>query len=623
MSALFPLLRVTSLIMISWLAWWLVFAGWGMLFLRACGRRVRGAESLIGAFWIGWSLTLPFLTVWHFFRRVDGAAALVVIAIGLTGHILVLLRNNTGSAGVHARSSLGLRTASSAPRCRPPSRLISLFAVEARLQPFSFSWGRISFILVFLALAFLVADHSLMSPLNFDTGLYHLQAMRWIESYAVVPGLGNLHGRLAFNQSYFLYAALLDAGPWHGLAHYWVTGLFPLTLIAQLLLKLTGRSRRGENPTRRLFWLLLAVPVYSQVNNYNLSSPSPDLPVFILSVVLALELLDLLMLSPAATRTVPHRVLKIVLIALAGITVKFNFVALGGLASALALGVGAARLLRRHKRPAVRRLLLAFSLCGAAFLIPWAARDLVLSGYVGYPLPWFTLPLRWRIPLPAVLEEKDVIYGFARDPCESLKSIWPLQSWSWFPDWATYVATYQKFDILLPLGLVGVALVVALWQRRRGVAPAARPMGLFMVFPIGALVFWFVTAPHPRFAGGAFWILAAGANAFILARFAPRRPRLMAVLAGAMILLSLRYAPRPMIILAPGPERGFHPTPQVRAVSYVTASGLRVLIPASGWQCWDLPLPCTGYPKRGLSLIEPGNLQAGFKLEGTLHERSS
>ena len=574
MAAILPLLRVTSLIMISWLAWWLVFAGWGILLLRACGRRVRGAQQWIGAFWVGWSLTLPFLTVWHFFRRVDGAAVAVVIAIGLGG--------------------LGTRR---------------LRIADCRLRIDNF---RITGIVIFIALAFLAADHCLLPPCNFDTGLYHLQAMRWIELYAIVPGLGNLHGRLAFNQSYFLYAALLDTGPWHGVAHYWMSGLFPLTLIAQLMLKLAAPRRGYENATRRLFWLLLAVPVVSQVNNVNLAAPSPDLPLFTLALTLALELLDLLLLAPAATRGVPSRVMKIVIIALAGITVKFSFVALGALAAALALGVGVARLWRRRQRVVVR-LLCGTALCGAAILIPWAARDLLLSGHVGYPLPWLTLPLPWRVPLPAVRAEMIEIRGLACDPREVFKP-WPVRGWGWIPRWASYMNTFQKFDLFLPLGMVALAMAMALWQRRRGIAPVgSRSMWLFLALPIPALLFWFFTAPHPRFAGGLFWILAAGANAFILARFGTR---LRVALAVGMVLLSALFAAPTLPFQWPGPERGFPAIPRVEAVPFVTDSGLRLLTSADGWLCWDMPLPCTPYPKRGLRLIERGNVQRGFKIDG-------
>jgi len=45
-------------------------------------------------------------------------------------------------------------------------------------------------------------------PEIYDTGLYHLQAIKWIEEYAVVPGLANLHGRFGFNPNIFTFYAL-------------------------------------------------------------------------------------------------------------------------------------------------------------------------------------------------------------------------------------------------------------------------------------------------------------------------------------------------------------------------------------------------------------------------------
>jgi hypothetical protein len=40
---------------------------------------------------------------------------------------------------------------------------------------------------------------------HFDTGLYYLTTIRWAQDYPVVPGLANLHTRLGFNQSLFLF----------------------------------------------------------------------------------------------------------------------------------------------------------------------------------------------------------------------------------------------------------------------------------------------------------------------------------------------------------------------------------------------------------------------------------
>lgn len=39
---------------------------------------------------------------------------------------------------------------------------------------------------------------------QYDTGLYHLQRVRWAQAYAVVPGLANVDGRFGTNSSFFL-----------------------------------------------------------------------------------------------------------------------------------------------------------------------------------------------------------------------------------------------------------------------------------------------------------------------------------------------------------------------------------------------------------------------------------
>lgn len=43
---------------------------------------------------------------------------------------------------------------------------------------------------------------ALKSPTFVDTYLYHAQAIRWIEEYGVVSGLGNLHNRFAYNSAF-------------------------------------------------------------------------------------------------------------------------------------------------------------------------------------------------------------------------------------------------------------------------------------------------------------------------------------------------------------------------------------------------------------------------------------
>ena len=63
----------------------------------------------------------------------------------------------------------------------------------------------------------------------FDTGLYHAQAVKWINEYGTVPGLGNLHHRLAFNSSWFYFSAFFDMLAFDGKTSHLVN-LIPITL---------------------------------------------------------------------------------------------------------------------------------------------------------------------------------------------------------------------------------------------------------------------------------------------------------------------------------------------------------------------------------------------------------
>ena len=46
---------------------------------------------------------------------------------------------------------------------------------------------------------------------RYDLGLYYLKTIRWIEGFAIVPGLANVQDHLGFNQSAFLATSFFDA----------------------------------------------------------------------------------------------------------------------------------------------------------------------------------------------------------------------------------------------------------------------------------------------------------------------------------------------------------------------------------------------------------------------------
>jgi hypothetical protein len=280
-----------------------------MLFARACGRRLRSADELLGAFWPGLALALVFLMLWHFFFPVNQWAAACVLGAGWLGLAAGLKRLRRGWRGWSPRLALAA--------------------------------------LALAGVVLYVANHSLMEPFHYDSGLYHYPAIHWIHAYPIVPGLGLVHGRLAFNQSYFLYVAMLESAPFGRHASWWAEGLILLPLLAQMLLRLARRPGEGESPVKRYFYAILFVPMLAQSNSLvNISSPSPDLPVCVVGIVAAMELLDLILLPPAALRGLRWRILRLVLVCMAGVTMKLNFLVVGFGTAGLALAIALFRLLR-------------------------------------------------------------------------------------------------------------------------------------------------------------------------------------------------------------------------------------------------------------------------------------
>src|SRR5262249_50640239 len=67
------------------------------------------------------------------------------------------------------------------------------------------------------------------------------------------------------------------------------------------------------------------------------------------------------------------------------------------------------------------------------------------------------------------------------------------------------------------------------------------------------------------------------------------------------------------IVLGPGPDHGFSPTPVASLRTERSERGLAVTLPEPGSQIGDAPLPATTELTRGLALRNPARLGDGFR----------
>ena len=578
LSLLLGLVRPTLYVLAMWVSLCLMFVGVGSLVRRLFRLRLDSGHSVFMSFWMGWVGWLVILQLWHLVLPVDWRAFVLLAAVG--------------GAGLAWSGR-------------------DVWSLWRRLFPL-----RIAFCAVVGAAALLLAVLAIAPPTHYDTGLYHLSAVRWGRTYPIVPGLGNLHGRLGFNCSYLLYVAMLEVGFWLSRSCHIANGVLVLVFLAQAMGSVFKLLEDRHAPsTYHLFNVLVLPPALGLGMGFHLSSLSPDLVVSVLGFVLSGQLLLLLTEGGHDARKQRYALFYLATLAAVGITVKLSFLVLGMVSLIVGLVAWRSRT-QEGGKAAGRGTLALVGLAVAVPLVTWMVRGVILTGYVAYPSTVGSFDVEWRIPRGAVVAEADAIKGWARAPGPHYLEA--LGNWRWLRAWCMTLIHHWRFDVVYPIFLAVGGLFLQATLLPKGSREGGGRLQWLFIAPSGlSLVFWFLTAPDPRFAVGAFWLLAAGVLSFVTRALSRSWPVLALWIAlGLSAVLSVDQL-RHVKPVGPGEDYGFHPTPRAELATFVTDSGLVVYVPQSRDkdQCWDGPLPCTPYREPSLRLRRPGQLRHGFARE--------
>ena len=344
--------------------------------------------------------------------------------------------------------------------------------------------------------------------------------MRWITEHKIVTGLGNLHGRLAFNSMIFLIAGVADHS---GIGWIWNL-LVVLFVLISLFIRLRNITTEGRGSGIEFWVIVLSILILSSENHYIagwygvLTADTFTAILIIYWTCVALRL-----------SVSPHRDLKtdltmLVLSAVLAVAVKVS-------AAPLLLPTVALAWIHRKRLPAAStwRVALAASLV----LGLWMLRSITLSGCAIYPVSQTCISaLPWAESQQQVNSESLWIRSWARQKHELPAQV--LKDRAWLPQWfsgAKHDHSIRLLVIFAPLGLLAALL------RRNFHGKPAHCLLVVTSGLIGCLIFWFVTAPDPRFGEG--FILAAallgGSIAFAACFDQPR----FAVYVPALVIASM------------------------------------------------------------------------------------
>ena len=456
--------------------------------------------------------------------------------------------------------------------------------------------------LPFIFIALLI---SVGPPLNWDTGLYHLQSIKWIEEYAVVPGLANLHGRFGFNPNIFTVFSLTSMSRIFGQEIFSLNFLLFSVFVLHFVNKLYLIFKEESISNYFIFNLLIFVTILNLSDN--LSSPSPDFislafPLFIFSrITKTYSVSDRLNAKCYPT---------ILILSLYIITVKLATLPMLLLAILLYL---------KHRSNRIKLLILIPLL--TLILVPWLVRNIVLSGWLIYPFPLIDLfNFDWKVQLAQVQLEKLLITGFARSHGQQNSAAYYMNIFEWFPMWWHGLTRNYKIIFLAATSFPIFLFTQNLFKKEK---MNFDTLVIVITSFIGVL-FWFVLAPDFRFGKG-FLVIAALTPLLyyqfkIHVYWEPNFKKMLPFLL-LMVTLTFYFAATNTglnVIRIEKQNVGRVITPEVINVpdnikfrSYEIGK-VEIFVPTTEDRCFNHPLPCTGYSDTTLEL-RGKYIQDGFK----------
>ncbi|WP_033956556.1 LIC_10190 family membrane protein [Psychroserpens jangbogonensis] len=433
---------------------------------------------------------------------------------------------------------------------------------------------------------------------NYDSGLYHVQSIKWIDAYPVVSGLGNLHSRLAYNSLFFTLSSVFTM---NGVFNGYDIVLFPLNTICLTVFLIWEyfnlKSYIQAREFKRVGFVIAIVLLMLSFCLKWLSSASPDIICAIMIII------TLQKISMKKCDTYDK---SFFIIALVSVCITFKL-------SSLFLFLVVLLFIRKKSIVADT---LKIGVFASVIFLPFLIRNYYLSGYLIFPFSGLDIfSPDWKVPITRVLKEEYLIEAWAKIPKQPYSEVLSLGLTDWFPIWIRSKAILIKLLFFASCSTLFIGIIQCI--RKRFISFKIC-MVLFANF-----LFWFFRAPDPRFAYGFLFFSFAYFIYFVVDLMQKKihktilgvffialtfsltissiKSRTLNTLSSYKNNLSVFMIPRNFIFSQPM---------QFEKVE----TNFEYFIPKTGDRCYNYKFPCTPYPKDEL-ILRGKHLKDGFRLE--------
>jgi len=347
--------------------------------------------------------------------------------------------------------------------------------------------------LLFMTVAWLMIVMINSGPIVMDdTDSYHLQMIKWIHEYGSVPGIANLHNRFGFNSSWFSSISLFIPFSDHRNFYTVLNGTVSVWLASFLIVQINslnnfkkGQSFSFSDISALVLFLaiLLCWPMLrgnSTNANYDFVTTSMILVLFLKTIMLRKETTEDVFISEWITWPIYLFTIRII-----------NF-------PLLLLSLYGFYTLTRSKE---WKKIVKSSAVSLLLLVPFIARNVILSGYPFYPSPFANIfDVDWKVDRGMINSLLEYIKYFNRvnTTYADISQTKQLGFPAWVISWFHYLFYYDKLVVIAGIFSYAASL---LWIKRF-LAINNKFTKVFVLAFILQLLSWFFVAPDPRFVYG-------------------------------------------------------------------------------------------------------------------------
>ncbi len=423
----------------------------------------------------------------------------------------------------------------------------------------------------------------------YDTQSYHAQSIQWVRKYAVVPGLGNIHGRLAFNSMFLVISGLFSLQIKDVLI-FPLNGLCYLVLAFKLFFLYKEESKPGMRWKAILYILMLFISLLILIPDLN--SPAAD----IICAILIIYSFVLLMNFESTKSTISiNKIVFFNVLVFSCITFKI---------SSLFLVLS---LLFLYKEDSFKRISIT-AIAGILIFTPFVARNYFLSGYLIYPFPAVDIfNVDWKIPFGNALSEKFEIESWSKISTLPTSDVIHMKMSEWIGPWFHALNFMKK--LLIAINLLSVITLIIMFLKKNYF------LLIIQLLLVLNLIFWFVSAPDPRFAFGFLFVGFSLNIAYFVALIESEGlfKYLRIALACFLFLIFCRHIMLPVDTLR-HPAQWVIPSPfgTVTTNEFFTDFNYRVPVPEGG-RCFNVEIPCVPFPLTGV-VLRGADIKEGFRI---------